>query len=103
MADPEINSDTGYPIININVPIIRPGDFIGRAAASITLDVLTRFLATHRASPHSTTMIADPTDGKIIVVSEKHKGVRLANGKLEVARLANIADDDVRAAYRLQT
>jgi adenylate cyclase len=103
VADPEINSDTGYPIININFPVIRNGDFIGRAGASITLDVLTRFLATHRASVHSTTIIADPTDGKIIAASEKQKGVSTANGKLEVARLENVADDDVREAHRLRT
>jgi hypothetical protein len=79
------------------------GDFIGCAGTSITLDVLTRFLAMHRASPHSTTIIADLTDGKIIAASEKQKGVRLADGKLEIARLENFADDDVREAYRLQT
>ena len=103
VADPEINSDTGYPIINISFPVIRNGDFIGRAGASITLDVLTRFLATHRASAHSTSIVADPADGKIIADSEKQKGVYMANGKLEVARLENIADDDVREAYRLRT
>jgi adenylate cyclase len=102
VADPEINSDTGYPIINISFPVIRNSDFIGRAGASIALDVLTRFLATHRASAHSTTIVADPTDGKIIAASEKQKGVHMANGKLEVARLENVADDAVREAYRLR-
>jgi adenylate cyclase len=102
VADPEINSDTGYPIININFPVIRNGVFIGRAGASITLDVLTRFLESHRASPHSTTIIADLTDGKIIAASEKKKNVRMAEGKLEVARLKNFEDGNVREAYRLQ-
>lgn len=103
VADPEINSDTGYPIINIRFPVYHNGDFIGCAGTSITLDVLTRFLASHRASPHSMTIIADLTDGKIIAASDKQKSVRLADGKLEVARLENFADDDVRAAYRSQT
>jgi adenylate cyclase len=102
IADPEINADTGYPIINMRLPIYHNGDFIGCAGTSITLDVLTRFLASHRASPHSMTIIADSTDGRIIAASDKQKSVRLSNGKLEVARLENFADDDVREAYRLQ-
>jgi adenylate cyclase len=103
VADPEINSDTGYPIINMRFPVFYNGNFIGCVGTSITLDVLTRFLATHRASPHSTTIIADPTDGKIIAASEKQKSVRVADAKVQVARLENIADDDVREAYRLQS
>jgi adenylate cyclase len=102
VADPEINSDTGYPIINIRFPVFHNGDFIGCAGTSITLDVLARFLATHRASPHSTTIIADLTDAKIIGASDKQKSVRLVNGKLEIARLVNFADDDVREAHRLR-
>jgi len=103
MANPEINSDTGYPIINMRFPLFHDGAFIGCAGMSITLDVLTRFLATHRASPHSTTIIADVTDGRIIAASEKKKSVRSVGGKLQMTRLDNFADDDVREAYRLRT
>src|SRR6202022_3835045 len=103
VTEPEVNVDTGYPIINLRFPIIHDGIFIGCAGASITLDVLSRFLATHRVSPHSTTIIADPTDGKIIAASEKQKSVRMADGRLEVARLENIDDQDAREAYRLRT
>jgi ABC-type nitrate/sulfonate/bicarbonate transport system substrate-binding protein/HAMP domain-containing protein len=103
VTDPQINADTGFPIINVRFPVFRVGGFVGAAGATITLDVLTRFLATHRASPHSTTVIADPADGKVIAASEKQKSVQLVEGKLQVARLENIADDDVREAYRLQT
>jgi adenylate cyclase len=101
VADPEINSDTGFPIISIRFPVYHNGDFIGAAGATVTLDVLTQFLATHRASLHSTTIIADPADGKIIAASDKQKTVRVTDGKLEVARLDNINDDDVRDAYRI--
>ncbi len=103
VVDPEINADTGFPIVSVRFPVLRNGNFVGAAGATITLDVLTRFLATHLASPHSTTIIADPTDGKIIAASEKQKTVRLADGKLQVARLENVADEDVREAYRLQS
>jgi class 3 adenylate cyclase/ABC-type nitrate/sulfonate/bicarbonate transport system substrate-binding protein len=103
VAEPEINLDTGYPIINVWVPVVHNGELIGCAGVSITLDVLSRFLATHRASRHSTTIIADPSDGKVIAASEKEKRVRMTDGHLEVAQLQNINDDDVREAYRVQT
>ena len=102
VADPQINVDTGYPIINLRVPILHDGAFIGSAGASITLGVLSQFLATHRASPHSTTIIADPTDGKVIAASDRQKSVRVVDGRLEVARLDNIDDADARQAYQLQ-
>ena len=46
------------------------------------------------------TIIADPNDGKIIALSDMQKGVRTEDGKLQLARLDNIADDNVREAYR---
>ena len=103
VADPEINTDTGYPIINMRYPVHYQGTFIGCVGASITLDVLNRFLASQRVSSHSTTIIANLNSGKIIAASEKAKGVRRGNGELEVARLENFADDNVRAAYQLQS
>jgi class 3 adenylate cyclase len=102
VTEPQVNVDTGYPIINLRVPVLHDGTFIGCAGASITLDVLSRFLATHRASPHSTTIIADPTDGKVIAASDRKKSVRVVDGGLEVARLDNIDDEDAREAFRLQ-
>ena len=100
ITQPSINPDTGFPIIYVRFPIVRNGEFIGCASANITLDILSRFLLSHRTSPHSTTIIADPTDGKIIAHAEMQKGVRAVGGRLEVASLADIADDDVREAYR---
>jgi hypothetical protein len=102
VAEPQVNVDTGYPIINLRVPIIRNGTFIGCAGASITLNVSSQFLATHRASPHSTTIIANPTDGKVIATSDRKKSVRMVDGRIEVARLDNIDDEDAREAHRLQ-
>jgi adenylate cyclase len=103
VEEPSINPDTGYPVISVRVPILRNGDFIGCASANITLDVLSRFLTNHRASAHSTTVIANPENGMIIASPEKQKSVRMVDGRLEIARLDNIADDDVREAHRLQS
>ena len=102
IADPEINSDTGYPIINMRFPAFHDGKFIGCSGASITLDVLSRFLAAQHASPHSTTIIADLNSGRVIAASDMQKSVRVSGRKLEIARLENFADDNVREAFRLQ-
>ena len=64
------------------------------------MDVLSRFLDKHRASAHSTTLIADRNNGKIIAFPDKQKGVRIENGVLKIATLADIDDPDVREAYR---
>jgi class 3 adenylate cyclase len=102
ITDPAINPDTGYAIIYLRYPIVRDGVFIGAASANITMDVLSRFLVHNRASPHSVSIIADPADGKIIAAPDRSEAVRSVGGKLEVANLDNIADPNVRAAYREQ-
>ena len=100
---PRPNPDTGFPVIILRVPIIKDDAFVGCASANITLDVLSRFLTSHRASPHSTTVIANPTEGTIISYPDPKKGVRLENGRLEMAKLDTIDDGNVREAYRLQS
>ena len=70
---PRPNPDTGFPVIILRVPIIKDGAFVGCASANITLDVLSRFLTSHRASPHSTTVIANPTEGTIISYPDPKK------------------------------
>src|SRR6516162_2443695 len=95
------NPDTGYPVITLRYPIIKDETFIGCASANITLDVLSRFLTTHRASPHSTTIIADPTKGTIIAYPDPKKTVRREGNLLELTTLDTIADDNVREANRL--
>jgi class 3 adenylate cyclase/ABC-type nitrate/sulfonate/bicarbonate transport system substrate-binding protein len=100
VTEPSINPDTGFPILFVRVPIYRGVDFLGCATANITMDVLSRFLDKHRASPHSTTLIADRSNGKIIAFPNRQKGVRIENGVLTVATLADIDDPDVREASR---
>lgn len=96
------NPDTGYPVVTLRYPIIKDEAFIGCASANITLDVLARFLTSHRASPHSSTIIANPAKGTIIAYPDPKKIVRLENGRLELARLDTIADANVQEAHRLQ-
>jgi class 3 adenylate cyclase/ABC-type nitrate/sulfonate/bicarbonate transport system substrate-binding protein len=100
VTEPAINPDTGFPILSLRVPIFHGVDFIGCASANITMDVLSRFLDEHRASAHSTTLIAHRNNGTIIAFPNEQKGVRVDNGKLKIATLADIDDPDVREAYR---
>ncbi len=100
VTEPSINPDTGFPILALRVPIFHGIDFIGCASANITVDVLSRFLDRHRASAHSTTLIADSNSGKIIAFPDKQKGVRIENGVLKIATVTDIDDPIVREAYR---
>ena len=100
VTEPSINPDTGFPILFLRVPIFHGVDFIGCATANITMDLLSRFLDKHRASARSTTLIADRNNGKIIAFPDKQKGVRIENGSLKIATLADIDDPEVREAYR---
>lgn len=103
VTEPSINPDTGFPILYVRVPIYRGVDFLGCATANITMDVLSSFLSEHRASAHSTTLIADRSDGKIIAFPNKQKGVRIKDGVLRVTTLADIDDPDVREAHHQHT
>src|SRR6266852_2081141 len=99
VTEPSINPDTGFPIISLRIPIFRGVEFLGCASANITVDVLSRFLDKHRASARSTTFVADRSNGKNIAFTDKQKGVRIENGKLKIATLADIDDPDVREAH----
>jgi adenylate cyclase len=102
IEQPGVNPDTGSPVIFVRYPIIQDGAFIGCASANITLDVLSQYLTSHRASARGTTLIANPNNGMIIAYPDLKKSVRSEDGRLEIATLDNIADDNVREAYRLQ-
>jgi class 3 adenylate cyclase/ABC-type nitrate/sulfonate/bicarbonate transport system substrate-binding protein len=99
---PSLNPDTGFPVIFLRYPIFRDGTFIGCASANITLEILSRFLTSHRVSANSITIIANPTTGSIIAYPDPKKGTQLENGRLELARLDTVGDENVREAYRLR-
>ena len=98
VTEPSINPDTGYPVLFLRFPILHNDEFIGAASVNITMDVLSRFLAAHRASAQSTSLIADQTNGKIIASSVREHSVKSIDGRLTVATLDNISDPNVRAA-----
>jgi len=96
-----INPDTRAPTFSLAFPVLRDGRFIGFAGASITMDVFSRFVDRQRASPHSMTTIIE-RGGEIIAYPDRAKQVHMVDGRLVVARVADIADDDLKEAYRLR-
>ena len=100
VTEPSINPDTGSPVISVRIPIFRGVEFLGCASANITVDVLSRFLDKHRASAGSMTFVADRNNGKIIAFPDKERAVRIDNGALRIATLADIEDPVVREAHR---
>jgi class 3 adenylate cyclase/ABC-type nitrate/sulfonate/bicarbonate transport system substrate-binding protein len=100
VTEPSINPDSGSPIISVRIPIFRGVEFLGCASANITMDILSRFLDKQRASAGSTTFVADRNNGKIIAFPDKQKAVRIENGALKIATLADIDDPVVREALQ---
>jgi class 3 adenylate cyclase/ABC-type nitrate/sulfonate/bicarbonate transport system substrate-binding protein len=100
VTEPSINPDTGFPVIALRIPIFSGVEFLGCASAQITVDVLSRFLERNRASAGSTTFVADRNNGRIIAFPDKKKGVRIENGVLKIATMADIDDPVVREAHR---
>jgi len=103
VTEPAINPDTGFPILFCVFQF--PGvDLSAAATANITIDVLSRFLDKHRASAHSTTLIAQPpTTARSSPFPDKQKGVRIENGSLRSQTWLDIDDPDVREAHTAST
>jgi adenylate cyclase len=97
LSNPYINPDTGGALIAVGYPIERDGLFVGAAQASITLGTLSQFLATHRASPNATTVIANKL-GTVIAHPIPEKGVKRSNGRLQIPTLQDLDDPLVVAA-----
>jgi class 3 adenylate cyclase len=99
IGNPSINHDTGFPIIAMGYPIIKEHRFIGNVSANITFTILSQFLAEHKASPGSTTLIVD-RDGGIIAHPNAALSVRRVDGNVAQATLGDLTDPAIAAAVR---
>jgi len=97
VANPQINPDTGAPVIAIGYPIEVGGVVVGVVTAHITLGVLSKFLDEHRASPHSITLIADKP-GSVVAHPVAGKGVRQVDGRAEIATMKELDEPQIVAA-----
>jgi class 3 adenylate cyclase len=94
ITDPQINPDTGSPVMALGYPIIVDNKFIGFVGANITFDLLSKFLNYYKISSHSRTFIVDQF-GQIIAHQDQVSGVRKIDGKIMFATLSNVADPAV--------
>jgi len=101
LTEPFINPDTGYPIISMAYPILVDGKFDGAASANITMDVLSKFLDTHRASPHSITLMTDRI-GNVIAHPVVSKGMWRSKGRIVLATLSQLDEPQVVKAAQLR-
>lgn len=97
ITDPIINPDTGFPVLPVGHPIRHGGRFIGVVSAQITLNVLSRFLDAHEASPNSVTVIADAA-GNVIAHPVMAEGVRKVDGKIALTELSELREPQIVAA-----
>jgi adenylate cyclase len=97
VSDPQINPDTGAPVIPIGYPIERDGLVVGVVSANITLGVLSRFLEAHKASANAVTVIANKL-GTIVAHPDPGKSIRREQGRLQVAKAQDIEDPRIVAA-----
>lgn len=91
VAEPTINPDTGYPVLSIGYPILKGDEFLGFAAANITVGTLSKYLDAHKVSPNGKMLVIDQA-GHIIAHPDPSKGVRSVNGKRVVATVADLGD-----------
>ncbi len=97
VSEPQVNPDTGAPIIGVGYPIERDGLVVGVASANLTMGMLSEFLSAHRASPNAITVIANRR-GTMIAHPDTTRVVRREGGKLVVAKIDQLADAPVVAA-----
>lgn len=81
VSDPYIFATTGLPGITIAMPFFAGGKVAGVVAADITLDSLSKFLASHPVSQNSLSLIVDDDD-RIIAHPDAAQAIRREEGKL---------------------
>ena len=100
ITEPTINPDTGSPVISMAYPIRIDGKFGGAASANITLNEMSKFLDTHKASANSITLIIDQFDN-IIAYPVAGKSVRRSRGVVELANVSDLDQPQIVQAVRL--
>ena len=100
ITEPIINPDTGSPVISMAYPIRIHGKFGGAASANITLNEMSKFLDTHKASANSITLITDHLDN-IIAYPVAGKSVRRYRSHVELANVSDLDQPQIVQAVRL--
>jgi adenylate cyclase len=92
ISDPYIFATTGLPGVTVAMPFFSGGKLAGIVAADITLDNLSKFLASHPVSEGSLSLILDDSD-RIIAHPDPTQSVRREDGKLVQNNLSRLSSD----------
>ena len=103
ITEPQINPDTGYPVISVAVPMVtaqKKGldkEVLGIVGANVTIRALSEFVRSNQVSINSEIVIAD-AEGKVFAHRDFSKVTSTKNGVINFATLIDIDDRYIREA-----
>jgi adenylate cyclase len=98
VTEPDIFAALGLIGFTIAAAFHVDGKLLGIAAADITLDGLSHYLAEHRISPGTSSYIID-ANGRVIANSEQVKAYSNEGGQLRLTHITSLESDLPVAAY----
>ncbi|MDP2331121.1 MAG: adenylate/guanylate cyclase domain-containing protein [Reyranella sp.] len=98
ITDPDVFAALGLIGFTVAAPIFNDGRMLGIAAADITLDGLSEYLAERKISPGSLSYILDH-QGRVIANSERIKTYTNYNGRVELQHITSLGNDLPAVAF----
>ncbi|MBI3199157.1 MAG: hypothetical protein HYZ40_16955, partial [Rhodospirillales bacterium] len=92
ITDPDVFAALGLIGFTVAAPIFDGGRMLGVAAADITLDGLSDYLAERKISPGTLSYILDH-QGRVIANSERAKTYTNYNGRVELQHITSLGND----------
>jgi adenylate cyclase len=98
ITDPDVFAVLGLIGFTVAAPIFNDGRMLGVAAADITLDGLSEYLAERKISPGTMSFILDH-QGRVIANSERAKTYTNYNGRVELQHITSFGNDVPAIAF----
>jgi adenylate cyclase len=98
ITDPDVFAALGLIGFTVAAPIFQEGKLLGIAAADITLDGLSDYLAERKISPGTLSYILDH-QGRVIANSERAKTYTNYNGRVELQHITSLGNDVPAIAF----
>lgn len=101
ITDPDVFAALGLIGFTVAAPIFDGGKLLGIAAADITLDGLSEYLAERKISPGTLSYILDH-QGRVIANSERAKTYTTYNGRVELQHITSLGNDLPAIAFSVR-
>lgn len=98
ISDPDVFATLGLIGITVAAPFYADGKVLGVAAADITLDGMSRYLAERKVSPGTLSYIIDH-QGRVISASDLSKTYANVDGRLELNHITSLDNDLPAVAF----